>query len=136
MNFDFSHVFQGFELISWQFQNDWKIAVARIVLIVLGVVMVHLGRKGVLEPLLMIPMGLGMSTINAAMMFFDPINMVQRTAIDAGKEGTLFLDSIEANNNNLMTLCQVDWLQPIYTFAFSNGLIACLIFIGIGSLLD
>ena len=35
-----------------------------------------------------------------------------------------------------MTLCQVDWLQPVYTFAFSNGLIACLIFLGIGSLLD
>ena len=36
----------------------------------------------------------------------------------------------------LMSLMQVDWLQPIYTLAFSNGLIACLIFVGIGSLLD
>ncbi|MDD4818075.1 MAG: sodium ion-translocating decarboxylase subunit beta [Victivallaceae bacterium] len=136
MNFDFSRVFQGFELLSWQFQNDWPIAVARIALVVLGIVMVHLGRKGVLEPLLMIPMGLGVSTINAAMMFFDPVGMVNKTAVNATKVGTLFLDSIEADNGNLMTLCQIDWLQPIYTFAFSNGLIACLIFVGIGSLLD
>lgn len=35
-----------------------------------------------------------------------------------------------------MTLMQIDWLQPVYTLTFSNGLIACLIFIGIGSLLD
>ncbi len=136
MNFDFSRVFQGFELLSWQFQNDWQIAVARIVLIALGIAMVQLGRKGVLEPLLMIPMGLGMSTINAAMMFFDPVNMVNKTAVNASKVGTLFLDSIESNNDHLMTLCQIDWLQPVYTFAFSNGLIACLIFVGIGSLLD
>lgn len=136
MNIDFSRVFQGFEVLTWQFEHDWPTAVARLVLVVLGVLMVHLGRKGVLEPLLMIPMGLGMSTINAAMMFFDPINMVNKTTVNATKIGTLFLDSIESNNNNLMTLCQVDWLQPIYTFAFSNGLIACLIFIGIGSLLD
>ncbi|MPM56209.1 Carboxybiotin decarboxylase [bioreactor metagenome] len=120
----------------FQFEHDWKIAVMRLVLIVLGVMMVYLGRKGVLEPLLMIPMGLGVSTINAAMMFFDPVSMVNKVAVDGTKVGTLFLDSIEADNLNLMTLCQIDWLQPVYTFAFSNGLIACLIFVGIGSLLD
>ncbi len=136
MNFHFMQVFQGFNLIAYQWEHDWKIVVGRIVLVILGVLMVHLGRKGVLEPLLMIPMGLGMSTINAAMMFFDPINMVKKAPVDPTKVGTLFLDSIEANNDNLMTLCQVDWLQPVYTFAFSNGLIACLIFVGIGCLLD
>jgi oxaloacetate decarboxylase beta subunit len=31
---------------------------------------------------------------------------------------------------------QINWLQPIYTLAFSNGLIACLVFLGIGTLLD
>jgi hypothetical protein len=31
---------------------------------------------------------------------------------------------------------QIDWLQPIYTLTFSNGLIACLVFMGIGVLLD
>jgi len=136
MDFKFSEIFQGIGLLSFQFQHDWQTAVARLVLILLGVMLVHLGRKGVLEPLLMIPMGLGMSTINAAMMFFDPINMVNKAAVDGSKVGTLFLDSIESGNDHLMTLCQIDWLQPVYTFAFSNGLIACLIFVGIGSLLD
>lgn len=98
--------------------------------------MIYLGKKGVLEALLMIPMGLGMCTINASLMFFDPINMVNKTPVDPTKVGTLFLDSTVASNDQLMTLMQVDWLQPIYTLAFSNGLIACLIFIGIGSLLD
>lgn len=136
MNFNFTKIFQGIDLLMFQFEHDWKIAVMRLVLIVLGVMMVYLGRKGVLEPLLMIPMGLGVSTINAAMMFFDPVSMVNKVAVDGTKVGTLFLDSIEADNLNLMTLCQIDWLQPVYTFAFSNGLIACLIFVGIGSLLD
>ncbi len=129
-------VFQSFKLLSHQWDNDWKIVVGRVALILLGILLAHLGRKGMLEPLLMIPMGLGMSTINASMMFFDPINMVKKAPVDPTRVGTLFLDSIEANNDNLITLCQVDWLQPVYTFAFSNGLIACLIFIGIGSLLD
>ncbi len=136
MNFQFTEIFQGFNLLFHQWETDWKMVIARIVLILLGIVMVHLGRKGVLEPLLMIPMGLGMSTINAAMMFFDPVKMVAKEAVDPTKVGTLFLDSIESNNEHLMTLCQIDWLQPVYTFAFSNGLIACLIFLGIGSLLD
>jgi len=35
-----------------------------------------------------------------------------------------------------MTILQIDWLQPIYTFTFSNSLIACLVFFGVGSLLD
>ncbi|MDD3154376.1 MAG: sodium ion-translocating decarboxylase subunit beta [Victivallaceae bacterium] len=133
---ELTKIFQGFDLLAFQIEHDWKLAVVRLVLVLLGIVMVYLGRKGILEPLLMIPMGLGMSTINASMMFFDPVNMVNKTTVDPTRVGTLFLDSIESNNNNLMTLCQIDWLQPIYTFAFSNGLIACLIFIGIGSLLD
>ena len=40
------------------------------------------------------------------------------------------------NAADLMTILQIDFLQPIYTFMFSNGLIACLVFIGIGSILD
>ncbi|HPS13229.1 MAG TPA: sodium ion-translocating decarboxylase subunit beta, partial [Prolixibacteraceae bacterium] len=136
VNVDFLKLFQGIDVVLFQWSHDWKIVVARFILMALGILMVYLGRKGVLEPLLMIPMGLGMSTINAAMMFFDPISMATKQTVDATKIGTLFLDSIQSNNDALMTLCQIDWLQPIYTFAFSNGLIACLIFMGIGSLLD
>lgn len=36
----------------------------------------------------------------------------------------------------MVTTLQINWLQPIYTFTFSNGLIACLVFMGIGVLLD
>jgi Na+-transporting methylmalonyl-CoA/oxaloacetate decarboxylase beta subunit len=35
-----------------------------------------------------------------------------------------------------VNILQIDWLQPIYTFMFSNGLIACFVFMGIGTLLD
>ena len=111
-------------------------AIARIGLIVLGLLLMYLGKKGVLEALLMIPMGLGMATVNAAIMFFDPLNMATGGSVDPTKMGTLFLDSSLTINDHVMTILQIDWLQPIYTFTFGNGLIACLVFMGIGSLLD
>jgi carboxybiotin decarboxylase len=52
------------------------------------------------------------------------------------QHGTLFVNALEQNNDKLMTLMQIDFLQPIYTLTFSNGLIACLVFMGIGSILD
>ena len=110
--------------------------IARIGLIILGLVLVYLGKKGTLEPLLMIPMGLGMATVNAAVMFFDPLSLHQGL-------GTLFVEAQAGatadtvkNAADLMTIMQIDFLQPIYTLMFSNGLIACFVFIGIGSLLD
>ncbi len=126
-------IFQGLLTL---IQSDPKIAIARVVLMFLGLLLMYLGRKGVLEPLIMIPMGLGMATVNAAIMFFDPLNL-------HGGMGTLFVeaqagaspDTIK-NAADLMTILQIDWLQPIYTFTFSNGLIACLVFMGIGSILD
>ena len=111
-------------------------AIARILLILLGLLLVYLGKKGILEALLMIPMGLGMATVNAAIMFFDPLNL-------HGGTGTLFVEAQAGatadavkNAAEVMTILQIDWLQPIYTFTFSNGLIACLVFMGIGALLD
>lgn len=137
MSFEyFTRIFQGIDLTIHSFQTDPWMAGGRIGLIFFGFLLVYLGKKGILEPLLMIPMGLGMSTINASAMFFDPISMANNSAVDASKVGNLFLDATVSNNDHLMTLMQIDWLQPVYTLAFSNGLIACLIFIGIGSLLD
>jgi oxaloacetate decarboxylase beta subunit len=111
-------------------------AIARIVLILLGLLLVYLGKTGKLEALLMIPMGLGMATVNAAIMFFDPLNL-------HGGMGTLFVEAQAGatadavkNAADLITILQIDWLQPIYTYTFSNGLIACLVFMGIGALLD
>jgi len=127
------NVFQG---VSSLFAVEPKLAVARVALIVLGFVLMYFGRKGVLEALIMIPMGLGMATVNAAVMFFDPLNL-------HGGVGTLFVEAQAGatpdavrNAADLMTILQIDWLQPVYTFTFSNGLIACLVFLGIGSLLD
>jgi oxaloacetate decarboxylase beta subunit len=131
-----TNIFQGVTTLADAFSHDPKMAIARIALILLGLMMVYLGRKGVLEALLMIPMGLGMATVNAAIMFFDPLNL-------HGGLGTFFVEAqagatVDAVRNaaDLMTILQIDWLQPIYTFTFSNGLIACLVFMGIGALLD
>ncbi len=126
-------MFQG---VASLFEAEPRLAVARVVLIALGLLLMFLGRKGVLEALIMIPMGLGMATINAAVMFFDPLRL-------HGGVGTLFIEpqagatmDTMRNAADLMTILQIDWLQPIYTFTFSNGLIACVVFLGIGSLLD
>jgi oxaloacetate decarboxylase beta subunit len=130
------NVFQGVTTLAESFSRNPEIAFARIFLILLGLLLVYLGKKGTLEALLMIPMGLGMATVNAAIMFFDPLNL-------HGGMGTLFLENQAGatpdavrNAADLMTILQIDWLQPIYTFTFSNGLIACIVFMGIGALLD
>lgn len=101
------------------------IAFTRIGLILLGMLLIYLGRKGVLEPLLMIPMGLGMATINASIM-----------TMPGGQTGNLFVDPMLTDTDQLLEMLQIDFLQPIYTFTFSNGLIACFVFMGIGCLLD
>ncbi|MBF0422072.1 MAG: sodium ion-translocating decarboxylase subunit beta [Magnetococcales bacterium] len=114
------------------FHNQPDIAIARIFLIGLGCVLIYLGHKGVLEPLLMVPMGLGMSAVNAGVMFVpSSMNLPQQ-----GDKGTLFLNPLISEGEKLIYILQVDYLQPIYIFTFSNGLIACLVFMGIGSLLD
>nr|WP_274383161.1 sodium ion-translocating decarboxylase subunit beta [Pinisolibacter aquiterrae] len=99
--------------------------IGRIGLMLLGFLLIYLGYKGILEALLMIPMGLGMATVNAGVLH-----------LNGGKVGTLFLDPLATTNDQVMTQMQIDWLQPIYSLTFSNGLIACLVFLGIGTLLD
>jgi oxaloacetate decarboxylase beta subunit len=120
--FDILNLFQG---ISTLLTSEPAIMYSRIVLMLLGMLLVYLGKKGVLEPLLMIPMGLGMAAINAGILF-----MPDHT------QGNLFLDPLVTNTDALMNILQIDFLQPIYTYTFSNGLIACFVFMGIGVLLD
>lgn len=98
---------------------------SRLGFMILGMVLVYLGKKGVLEPLLMVPMGLGMSAVNAGVL-----------VLADGKYGTLFVDPLVTDQKKLFDLMQIDFLQPIYTLMFSNGLIACFVFMGIGVLLD
>ena len=119
------HLLDLFQGIATLASAEPRIFWGRIGLIALGFLLVYLGRKGVLEALLMIPMGLGMAVVNAAVM-----------TLDAGRVGTLFVDPLVTGTDATMAILQVDWLQPIYTFMFSNGLIAVLVFLGIGVLLD
>ena len=119
---NFLDLFQG---IATLVASEPKIMFGRIFLMLLGFLLIYLGSKNVLEPLLMIPMGLGMSSVNAGVMF-----------LEAQKMGTLFIDPLLSDPIELMNILQINWLQPIYTLTFSNGLIACLVFMGIGVLLD
>jgi len=119
---DVLNLFQG---IGTLFAQPTNIAIARIVLIFLGIFMVYLGKKEILEPLIMIPMGFGMSAVNAGVLF-----------LTATKTGTIFNDPLMSDTAGLMNILQINWLQPIYTFTFSNGLIACLVFMGIGVISD
>lgn len=118
----FLDLFQG---IATLVASEPKIMIGRIFLMLLGFALIYLGSRNILEPLLMIPMGLGMSSINAGVMF-----------LEAGKMGTLFVDPLMSDPSDLVNIMQINWLQPIYTLTFSNGLIACLVFMGIGVLLD
>ncbi|MDJ0933789.1 MAG: sodium ion-translocating decarboxylase subunit beta [Kiloniellales bacterium] len=121
-NIDLLNIFQGLATLA---AAEPEVIAMRLFLIALGMLLIYLGRKGVLEGLLMIPMGLGMATVNAGVLFLED-----------GRPGNLFVDPLVEEPAALMTVLQIDWLQPIYTLTFSNGLIACLVFMGIGALLD
>jgi len=112
MNFQINNLFPG---ITTLFAVEPQIALARIILIALGLLLIYLGYKKILEPLLMIPMGIGMIAVNA---------------------GVLFVDPLVSDPADVVNILQIDFLQPIYTLAFSNGLIACLVFMGIGVITD
>ncbi len=81
-----------------------------------------------------------MATVNAGVMFFSAYDPATGMNIAAGQAaqlpGTLFVAPLASNTDALVNILQIDWLQPIYTFMFSNGLIACFVFMGIGTLLD
>ncbi|MGL6198211.1 MAG: Na+-transporting malonate decarboxylase, carboxybiotin decarboxylase subunit [Lachnospiraceae bacterium] len=102
--------------------SDATTVIARLVLIVIGFVLAYLGFKQTLEPLIMVPMGIGMICVNAGILFLAD-----------GSLGTLFLDALVEDPTDLVEIMQVNFLQPIYNLLFSNGLIACLVFMGIGA---
>jgi oxaloacetate decarboxylase beta subunit len=168
---EFLNLFQGLATLA---DAETEILVGRIFLIFLGVSLIYLGNKGVLEALLMVPMGLGMAAVNAAVLFVPPdsplcppvdaaraAQMAEADVTDRAEmcHGTLFINPLRsesppqqlremrdfdldfaeeniATTQNFLRTLQLDWLQPVYSFAFSNGLIACLVFMGIGVLLD
>ena len=119
---EFLQIFQG---VATMVAADPLIAIARAVLIAVGIAFVYLGVKGTLEPLIMIPMGFGMASVNASVLYLSGTKM-----------GTLFINPNASDPSQLLDALQINFLQPIYTFSFSNGLIAVLIFFGIGVLSD
>ena len=121
-NIDFATLFQG---IGTMMASGWVLASARVFLVLLGLLLIYLGWKGILEPMVMIPMGLGMVAINCGTLIMPD-----------GTLGNLFLDPMLSDTDQLMNTMQIDFLQPVYTLTFSNGLIACFVFMGIGTLLD
>ncbi len=114
---------QLFPGISTLFLQDPVISLTRVALMIFGFILAYLGFKRVLEPLIMVPMGIGMIAINAGVLF-----------LEAGKIGTIFLDPLIEDPSALVDIMQINWLQPIYNYTFSNGLIACLVFFGIGAM--
>lgn len=128
-NFSFKYsvrsILDLFQGIGTMFAQSPQIAIARVVLIFLGFLLVYLGVKGTLEPLIMVPMGLGMSAVNAGVLF-----------LGENQIGNLIIDPLLSTTDELMTYMQINFLQPIYNLTFSNGLIACLVFMGIGILCD
>jgi len=117
-------VWQFFQGIYTFFLVEPQVALARVFLIALAILILYLAYKKVLEPLIMIPLGIAMLGVNGGLLIFQ-----------AGNIGTLFVDPL-ASNAELLDVLQINFLQPIYTFTFSNGLIACLVFMGIGAITD
>ncbi|MGN0967625.1 MAG: Na+-transporting malonate decarboxylase, carboxybiotin decarboxylase subunit [Oscillospiraceae bacterium] len=113
---------QLFPGISTFFQMEPVIAIARLFLIALGFFLAYMGFKGTLEPLIMVPMGIGMIAVNCGMLFLAD-----------GSIGNIIIAPLVSDAVELVDIMQVNFLQPIYNLTFSNGLIACLVFMGIGA---
>jgi oxaloacetate decarboxylase beta subunit len=120
--FNFARVFEGFYSF---FSASVEVALLRLLLIAIGLLLIYLCHKGILDPLILLPMGIGMVAVNAGMLVGA-----------SGRIENLFVDPLVSDPVRLMEVLQIDFLQPIYTFAFSNGLIACAIFTGIGVITD
>jgi len=125
-------IFQGIYTL---FQTDLDIALGRLLLVVLGLVIIYFSYKKVLEPLIMLPLGIGMIAVNAGLMVMEGSYVSGLLMTDAGPVGNLFVNPL-SNIEELIFFLGVDFLQPIYSFMFSNGLIACLVFLGIGAITD
>lgn len=100
-------------------------ALIRILLILLGMFLVYMGYKDKLDPLLMLPLGFMMTVVNAGILIMG-----------GGELGNLFVDPMLSEPSQLLEALQINFLQPFYNFTFANGLIACLVFMGIGGITD
>lgn len=111
-------IFQG--IVNF-FGPDFSTVSVRLLLLFIGGFFIYGGYKKFFEPLIMIPMGLGICLVNTGLLVMPD-----------GKVGNLFVNALAEKPDEIINAIQVYFLQPVYTLTFSNGLIACLIFMGIG----
>ncbi len=113
-----------FEGVSTFGQMDATTVAIRIALIALGLLLIYLSAKEILDPLILMPMGLAMALVNGAILTMD------------GRLTNLFVDPMLAKPDDVLNGMQIFFLQPVYNLTFSNSLIACLVFMGIGVITD
>ncbi len=100
-------------------------AIVRILLVLVGLFLVYMGYKDKLDPLLMLPIGFTMAVVNVGILIMGE-----------GQLGTLFVDPMVSEPSKLLDALQMNFLQPFYNFTFANGMIACVVFMGIGVITD
>lgn len=115
-------LFQG---IATLFMAEPRVAILRLLLIGVGFLLVYLGYRHILDPLVIIPMGFAMIMVNAGVM-----------VMMEGELGTLFISPLATTTGEVVDALQIYFLQPFFSLTFANGLIACLVFMGIGATLD
>ena len=115
-----NQISQIFEGISTFAQMDGQTVFIRLGLMAIGFLLIYLSGKRILDPMVLMPMGLAMILVNGATLTIE------------GKLANLFLDPMLVKPEDIVNSMQILFLQPIYNLMFSNGLIACLVFMGIG----
>jgi oxaloacetate decarboxylase beta subunit len=116
-----AHIFEG---ISSFGQMDAQTVLIRLGLIAVGLLLIYLSAKNILDPMILMPMGLAMALVNGAILTVEH------------KLVNLFVNPMLATPEEVVNSMQIFFLQPIYNLMFSNGLIACLVFMGIGVITD
>ena len=88
-------ILEFFQGIYTLFTTEPSIALARLLLVAVGLLFVYLSYKKVLEPLIMLPMGVGMIAVNGGLM-----------VMEAGQVGNLFVNPMASNVDQLMYYLQ------------------------------
>ncbi len=109
-----------FEGLSSFGQMDVQTVLVRLGLMAAGFLLIYLSAKNILDPMVLMPMGLAMILVNGATLTIE------------GKLANLFVDPMLVEPDQIVNSMQILFLQPIYNLMFSNGLIACFVFMGIG----
>jgi sodium ion-translocating decarboxylase beta subunit len=115
---------QIFEGISTFTQMDPQTMLIRIGLIAVGLLLIYLSVKNILDPLILLPMGLAMAIVNGAILTINH------------ELANLFVNPMLSKPEDVVNGMQIFFLQPLYNLTFSNGLIACLVFMGLGAITD